>query len=214
MTPLSRRVPLLARPIPLALVLGLASVIPVGVALERVVTLPFGIIPADGLRLAVAPVSLFLHALAGSLFGILGPLQLIGALRARFGRVHRLAGGVFVACGLGLGLSGLSLLLAVEPIATPLITGLRALAGVALPVALALGLAAAKVRDLRRHRAWMLRAYAIGMGSGSVAVVFFPIFVVAGEVPQGLAADALFAAWWIGCVVLAEIIIRRIGARA
>lgn len=214
MTSLPRRVPLLARPIPLALILGFASVIPVGVALERVVTLPLGIIPVDGLRLTVAPVSLFLHALAGALFGILGPLQLIGALRARFGRAHRLAGGVFVASGLGLGLSGLSLLLSVEPIATPLISGLRAVAGVALPAALALGLAAAKTGDLRRHRAWMLRAYAIGMGSGSIAVVFFPIFVVMGEAPQGLVADVIFALSWLGCVALAEVIIRRIGARA
>lgn len=118
---------LFVRPMPLVLLLAFATFIPVMMAGVRVVQIPAGWVPEDSLRLMVAPLLLWLHAFAGLMFGVLGPLQFARALRARFGALHRLAGRVFVLAGLVMALTGLGLLLQVESIATRLLDVARAL---------------------------------------------------------------------------------------
>ena len=174
-----------SRPIPLVLALALCTFIPVMLAAVSAVQITRGALPEDSQRLAAVPVTFFLHSLAGVLFGILGPLQLVRALRRRFGTLHRLAGRVFVLAGAGLALSGLALLLQVQSIATGLLDAARGVFGLALIAALVLGVAAARARNMLRHRAWMIRAYAIGMGQGTVALVMFPVYLITGEPPMG-----------------------------
>lgn len=209
MSPLPALLRALARPIPLALFLAFATAIPVALAAVLAVQVPLGAVPEGSQRLMVAPVALFLHALSGTLFGLAGPLQFTRALRHRFGWLHRAAGRVFVAAGMVLGASGLAVLAQVS--AAPLLEAARAVACTALIAALALGLTA---RSLNRHRAWMIRAYAIGMGSGTVALVFFPIFAITGTPPSGLAADLVVIGWWALMILLAEAVNRRIDAPA
>lgn len=197
----------LARPIPLALTLGLATAIPLLAAAVSTVQIAQGTVPADSQRLLAAPVSFFLHALAGVLFGLTGPAQFVRALRRRFGRLHRALGVTFVTSGLILGASGLSLLAQVPAVATPPLEIMRALTAAGLVVALILGL------TTRQHRDWMIRAYAIGMGSGTVALVFFPIVVVTGEPPRGLTADLIFVGWWSLNILLAEGVLHHLRTR-
>lgn len=199
---------LFARPMPLLLLLAFATFIPVMMAGVRVVQIPSGLLPDDSLRLNVAPLSHWLHALAGVLFGLLGPLQFARAVQARFGALHRLSGRVFVAAGLVMALSGLSLLLRVESIATPLLEIARATFSAALITALALGVRAAQARDRARHRAWMIRAYAIGMGGATVALVMVPIHLATGAPVTGLASDLVFVGWWLVTIAIGERIIR------
>lgn len=54
-----------ARPVPLLPALAVGAFVPVLTAAVRVVQSPLGAVPADSLRLAVAPIAFFLHALAG-----------------------------------------------------------------------------------------------------------------------------------------------------
>lgn len=199
---------LFQRPIPLVLLLAFFTAIPVLTALIQVVQIPSGDYPEDSAHLAVAPVSWFAHALAGVAFGITGPVQFVRALRHRFGALHRLSGRIFVISGAILGLSGLSLLAQVESQRTPLADIARGLFGLALLIALALAMAAIRDRDILRHRAWAIRAYAVGMGLGIVALVFFPIYIVMGRPPTGLAADIIFVASWALNIVFAELVIR------
>ena len=70
-------------------------------------------------------------------------------------------------------------------------------------------MAAIRNRDILRHRAWMIRAYAIGMGTGAVALVFFPIYIVTGQAPTGLASDVIFVASWLMTIAVAEWVIRQ-----
>jgi len=199
-----------ARPIPLVLALAFCTFIPVMTAAVLVVQIPLGALPEDSLRLTSAPVAYFLHSLAGVLFGVLGPLQFVRALRLRFGTLHRLAGRVFVLAGVGLALSGLALLLRVESIATELLDAARGVFGLALISALVLGVAAARTHDMLRHRTWMIRAYAIGMGQGTVALVIFPIYLITGEPPMGLATDIVVVGMWLLNISLGEWIVRRL----
>jgi uncharacterized membrane protein len=198
------------RPIPLVLALAFVTFIPVMMAAVLVVQIPLGALPEDSLRLASVPVAYFLHALAGVLFGVLGPLQFVRALRRRFGTLHRLAGGVFVLAGVGLALSGLALLLQVESIATGLLDAARGVFGLALLAVLVLGVAAARAHAMLRHRAWMIRAYAIGMGSGTVAPVMFPVYLIRGEPPTGLTTDIVVVGMWLLAIAVGEWVVRRL----
>jgi len=198
-----------AKPIPLALLLTFCTAIPILVAASEVIQIPLGLLPEDSHRLLIAPVSLFLHALAGVLFGVLGPVQFTGVLRRRFGRLHRITGRVFGVAGLFLGLAGMSLLLQVDSKSTALLDGFRGLTSVALVVAILLGITAARARDIPRHRAWMIRSYAIGMGSGTIALVMFPIYIATGEPLNGLMSDIVFVGWWSLNIALGEWVVRR-----
>ncbi|MES2711577.1 MAG: DUF2306 domain-containing protein [Pseudomonadota bacterium] len=198
------------RPVPLVLALAFCTFIPVMMAAVRVVQIPLGALPEDSLRLASVPLAFFLHALAGVLFGVLGPLQFVRALRRQFGTLHRLSGRVFVLAGVGLALSALALLLQVESIATGLLDAVRGVFGLALIAVLVLGVAAARAHDMLRHRAWMIRAYAIGMGSGTVAPVMFPVYLTSGEPPTGLTTNIAVVGMWLITIAVGEWVIRRI----
>lgn len=201
---------LFQRPIALALGLAVFSAIPVLNALVEVVQIPTGSYPEDSARLAVAPVAWFAHVLAGAAFGITGPVQFVRALRHRLGALHRAAGRIFVVAGVTLGLSGLSLLAQVTSTATPVVDAARGVFGLALLIALARAMAAIRDRDVHRHRAWMIRSHAIGMGAGAIGLVFFPIYLATGRPPAGLGADLVLVAEWLASIVLAETVIRRL----
>ncbi|MCU0826068.1 MAG: DUF2306 domain-containing protein [Tabrizicola sp.] len=199
-----------SRPALLLLVLALCTLIPVMMALVRVIQIPTGTYEADSLRLAVAPLPWFLHALAAGIFGLAGPLNLVLALRRRFGRLHRMAGWAFVCAGTILALSGLLLLAMVEMQSTPLIDIVRGIFSAALLLALASAILAIRVGDIHAHRAWAVRAYAIGMGAGTISMLYLPIYIVTGTLPNGLTSDVIYAAWWVLNIGFAEWVIHRI----
>lgn len=208
-----RRAGTFTRPLPLVLALALATGIPWVVTAARVVQIPLGAWPEEALRLAAAPVAWFLHSLAGVLFGVLGPLQFVRALRRRFGALHRQAGWAFVVAGAGLALSGLALLLQVDSIASGLLDAARAALGLTLIAALLQAVSAARARDLRRHLAWMIRAYAIGMGTTTVWLVVLPIHLITGERLTGLAADAALVGMWLLSIAVGEWAVRGLASR-
>jgi hypothetical protein len=80
--------------------------------------------------------------------------------------------------------------------------------GWAMAASIVLGIVAIRRRDVGGHRAWIMRAYAIGMGAGTQVVVHLPWFLIAG-VPGELARALLMGA---GCAInlaVAGWIIRR-----
>ncbi len=174
---------------------------------------PLGAMPDDTAHLLVAPLSAFAHGVAGVLFGVMGPVQFVRARHRRFGVVHRVSGRIFMVARALLGLSGLSILLQVTSPHTPLVDVARGIFSVVLLVALVKSMAAIKDRDFRAHRTWAIRAWAVGMGIGTVALVFFPIYVVTGQAPTGVGADVLFVGSWLLTVAAVEVIIRRTAAR-
>lgn len=203
-----------ARSTPLALVLLVVSIIPVTMAAVRAVQIPLDALPQDSLRLATNPATLFVHSIAGVLFGVLGPLQFVRVLRHRLGATHRVAGRVFGLAGAGLALSGLALLLQVESIATELLDTARGVFGAALIAALLLAMKAIRARDMHGHRDWMIRSYALGMGTGTVAPVMFPIYLITGEPPMGLTVDVATVGMWLLSIAVAEWLVRRLRRNA
>lgn len=185
------------------------SSIPIGIAVVEIVQIPLDLLPEDSRHLRGVPVRHFAHVVAGVLFGLLGPLQFGRVLAGRFGRLHRITGRIFVAAGALLALSSLALIWELPHSTTPLVTGARLVFGLALAAALWQAMATIRVRNIVRHRAWMIRAYALGIGATAVSFIMFPIYIATGAPPSGLLSDLLFVGAWIGTLLVAEVLIRR-----
>ena len=125
-----------------------------------------------------------------------------------------MAGRLVVACGL---LVGLSALWMAQFYPTPagsgaLLYALRLLFGSGMIVSIVLGFAAIRRRDVMTHRAWMLRAYALGLGAGTQVLTGMAGAVLLGS-PGVLSSDLLNGAAWVINLAVAEWIIRKRLAR-
>jgi uncharacterized membrane protein len=189
--------------------LFLCTLLTIILALVQVVQIPLSALPEDSLRLSAVPVWHFMHVLGGATFGILGPIQFGRVLMRKYGLLHRVMGHVFVAAGAMISLSSLSLLWHFPDAYSVAVSSGRLLFGIALGVALAIATQAIRKRDFARHRNWMIRAYAIGMGATAVSMVFFPIYVITGKPPTGIVSDIVFLGSWTACVAFAERLVRR-----
>ncbi len=125
-------------------------------------------LPSDA-RYDATPLPVVLHIVCATVFAILGAFQFAPRLRRRRPGWHRRAGQVLVAAGLGVALSALWLNEYVPRAGATreVVYPLRVVFGVAMVVALVLGFRAARRREFARHRAWMVRSYAIGLVAGT-----------------------------------------------
>lgn len=144
----------------------------------------FGLIPiaANGLRrvaMAVGaegaasgdgggmPVPVVMHVLGATAFVVLGALQFSADFRRRRPRWHRIAGrvailGALIAAGSGLWLAFVSL-----STSTGLLFTFRLLAASGLAASIVLGFRDIRHRRVAAHRAWMIRAFALGLGAAT-----------------------------------------------
>ncbi|MGW2158287.1 DUF2306 domain-containing protein [Nonomuraea sp. NPDC001699] len=187
------------------------SVVPLVAGALRVTELASGAaVTADNARFFAMPVPVLLHIPASLAFCVLGTFQFQAGFRARRPGWHRVAGRALVASGLVAALSGLWLTLFSDLPAGDgtLLAAFRLLFGTAMAACLLLGLAAIRRRDVARHRAWMTRGYAIGLGAGTQA--FTLAFGLAAFGPPGeLGRALLVGAGWVINLAVAESIVRR-----
>jgi uncharacterized membrane protein len=148
------------------------------------------------------PALTLLHIVPGLVFVILGPLQFVAGIRARYLNVHRWCGRIYVASGAVVGVTALALgALAAfgGPTETAAVTFFSAL------FLIFLGLAVFRIRQrkIAAHREWMIRAFALGLAVTSMRPTV-AILIALG----GLSfAEALGIAFWLGFslhMVLAE----------
>ncbi len=193
-------------PVPAALVT--LSAIPLTAGALRLLQLAGGpvVMPADH-RFAGFPGALVAHILGAAMFALVGAFQFLPRLRR--GSWHRRAGRVVAIAGLVVSVSALWLTLfyAPQPGSGPLLFALRLIFAPAMAACLVLGFAAIRRRDIAAHRAWMTRAYALGLGAGT------QVFTEGiGEAIFGtstLSADLCKASAWGINVAVAEWVIRR-----
>ena len=199
-------------PVPVALVA--LSAIPLTAGTLRLIQLAGGpdVLPADH-RFAGFPIPLVVHILAAAMFALAGILQFVPRFRRRHRVWHRRAGRGLVVAGLLVASSALWLTLFYEaqPGTGEALFVFRLVFGSALAACLVLGVAAVRRGDIATHRAWMMRAYAIGLGAGTqvftegIGGAIFGTGVLAGDLAKG-------AAWVINLAV-AEWLLRRRPAR-
>jgi len=188
------------------------SAIPSLAGVIRLVVLAGGAeITPDNARFFAVPLPVVLHILSAVPFCVLGAFQFATGFRRRWPRWHRLAGRLLVLCGLTAGLSGLWMtqFYPLSPqLQTNLLYGFRLLFGSAMVLSIALGLVAILRRDIARHRAWMIRGYAIGQGAGTQALTALLWVLIFGTMSE-YSKEWLMGASWVINLVVAEWIIRR-----
>ena len=190
------------RGVPAALIA--LSFIPVVAGTARVAQLTGGAeVTPDNARFFAMPVPVLLHIVGASVFCVLGAFQFAAGFRAGRPAWHRSAGRLLVLCGLTAAVSGLWMALFLPERARDgaLLAAFRVAAGSIMVLSIALGFAAIRRRDFTRHRAWMLRGYAIGQGAGTQALTLGSWMLIAG--PPGQVTRALLhaVAWAINLAV-------------
>ena len=195
-------------PVPVALMA--LSAIPLAAGSLRLVQLAGGpaLMPADG-RFTGFPAALVVHITGAAVFALVGMFQFVPGIRRRHRAWHRRAGRIVAAAGLAVAGSALWLTLFydAQPGTGDLAYVLRLAFGSAMAGALVLGFTAIRRRDIAGHRAWMIRAYAIGLAAGTQVFtegIGGAIFGT-GEVRMDLAKGA----GWVINLVVAEWAIRR-----
>jgi len=188
----------------------LLSAIPVLAGTLRLVQLVGGpeLIPADQ-RFAGFPLPLVAHIVGASTYALVGVLQFVPRLRRNHLDWHRRAGRVLAVAGLLVAGSAfwMTLFYAPKPGTGDLLFLLRLVFAAAMTGSLVLGVTTIRRGDVAGHRAWMIRAYAIGLAAGTQAFTvgvggaLFGTGVVQGDLAMG-------AAWMINLAV-AEWVIRR-----
>ena len=195
-------------PVPASLLL--LSAIPLAAGSLRLVQLAGGpaLIPADG-RFGGFPAPLVIHIVGAAVFALVGAFQFLPPFRRHHRTWHRRAGRLVAGAGLTVAGSALWLTLfyQAQPGTGQLLYVLRLVFGSAMAGSLLLGVIAIRRRDIAAHRAWMIRAYAIGLAAGTQTFtegIGGAIFG-AGELRMDLAKGA----GWVINLAVAEWAIRR-----
>ncbi len=195
---------------PVAAALVVLSAIPLTAGVLRLVQLAGGpaAMPADD-RFTGFPVALVVHIVGSALFALVGALQFVSRFRRRHPTWHRRAGRVLAVAGLAVAGSALwlTLLPPPKPGTGDLLFLFRLVFASAMAACLVAGVAAIRRRDVSAHRAWMVRAYAIGLGAGTQA---FTEGITESLVGTGeLSGDLAKGAGWLVNLAVAEWAIRR-----
>jgi uncharacterized membrane protein len=189
----------------------LLSVIPLAGGAFRLSELIGGavITPANA-RFFAMPLPVVVHIVCASLYALLGAFQFAPAFRRHHPGWHRVAGRLLVPAGLVVGLSGLWLTLFYPRAAGTgdLLYVVRLGFGSAMVASIVLGFQAIRRGDVRGHRAWMMRGYAIGLGAGTQVLTQGVGAVILGP-PHELSNALLMGAGWVINLAVAEWAIRR-----
>ncbi len=210
----SRKVPKLRFEKSEWVVLGLIlvySFIPVIGGMIRVLELAGGpqIAPANS-RALLAPLPITLHILSSILFCIVGALQFIPSLRRQRPAAHRPIGRVIAVAGCVSALSGLWMThfyVFPEDLQGPLLYWVRMVLGTAMIGLIIWAVIAIRSRNVFQHSASMVRAYAIGQGASTQAVVGIAWIIAVGAEAMGPLRDGLMIFAWVVNLLAAEIFI-------
>jgi hypothetical protein len=189
----------------------LLSLIPIIAGAARLAELTGGAIAtAQNARFLDSPVPVVTHIVSVTIYSLLGALQFVPALRRRRGGWHRIAGRILIPAGLLAALSGIWMasFYSHPPGDDVFLLLLRLFFGSAMVVSLVLGIRAIVRRNFVLHSAWMTRAYAIGVGAGTQAVVLIPGSIIFGSTHE-LSRTVLMGAAWVINLAMAEYVIRR-----
>lgn len=159
------------------------SAIPMAAGAFRLTELTGGaeVTPTNA-RFFASPLPVVVHIVSASVFALLGAFQFSTRFRRRRPGWHRIAGRLVAPAGLMVGLSALWMTLFYpRPVGDgDLLSAFRLLFGSAMIVSIVLGFTSIMRRDVPRHRAWMMRGYAIGLGAGTQALTLMVGGLIAG----------------------------------
>lgn len=135
----------------------------------------------------------YLHIVPGLIYLLGAPVQLWRGFRERHIRVHRLLGRIILPAGIVSGVFALAFGIpfsfggAFQSLAT-------AVFGSWFLFCLVRGYAAVRAREIAQHRRWMIRAFAVGIGVGTIRIWIGSLIALAD-----ISINDVFAvAFWLG----------------
>ena len=164
-------------------------------------------------RAVIDPVPIVLHILSSALFCLLGALQFLPSLRRKRLDLHRRLGRLVAVGGVISAITGLWMTLAYAfPLALqgPLLFSARIVFSLSMLGFIISAVIAIRSHNIPRHRAAMLRAYAIGQGVSTQTALFLIVMIVFGTEPLGFPRDVLTVAAWGINIAAAEVFICRV----
>jgi uncharacterized membrane protein len=189
----------------------LLSLVPVAAGAMRITSLATGVeATPDNARFVGMPLPVIIHIVSATIYCVLGAFQFHPGLRRRRPRWHRISGRILVPMGIAAALSGVWM---TQFYALPVhdygaLPAARWVFGLGMAASIVLGFRAVLRRDFRAHRAWMIRAYAIGIGAGTQLFTTLAWFGIAGANADATKPVPMIAGWVVN-LAIAEWIIRR-----
>jgi uncharacterized membrane protein len=171
------------------------------------------ITPANA-RFFASPSPVVIHILGAAVYALLGASQFVSRLWRRGTGWHRWVGRLLVVpAGLLVGGSGLWMTMFYPYAegtngASDLLFVFRLVFGAGMVLSIVLGFIAIRRGDMIRHRAWMTRGYAIGLGAATQMLTGIAGELVLGP-PNALENALLMGAGWVINLAIAEWSLRR-----
>lgn len=157
------------------------------------------------------PAVVALHVVLGAVYLALAPFQFLRRVRERHLSYHRWVGRLLVAVGLVVGVTGLFMGVVI-PFAGWIERGYTSFFGLLFAISLAKGFSDARSGRLAAHRAWMIRAFALGLAIATQRLIVFPVLFVLTEPTevqlQALSVGSFLTAFTLHALA-AEVWLRR-----
>lgn len=161
-------------------------------------------------RALASPWPIILHILGNFVFCIAGAIQFLPSLRRHYLKTHKMLGRVMVIAGVLSASTGLWMTFFFTFHVTnqgDLLFSVRVILGFAMIGLLGLAIIAVKARSFKCHGASMLRAYAIGQGASTQALLGIAWILSVGAEPTGFFRDCFMVFCWILNLLVAEALI-------
>jgi uncharacterized membrane protein len=166
---------------------------------------------ATSRKYSAQPTLTLVHVASGMLILLLAPLQLWERFRMRHLRVHRFCGKVVLGAAVGLAVSG-TYFGWVEPTGGNLEATAVAVFGGFFVVAGGRAYILIRRGDVVRHREWMMRMFAVALGSSTIRLVALVSLAALNGGPDMINRRSVGFVFWLGWLLtlsFAELWIRR-----
>jgi hypothetical protein len=162
-----------------------------------------------------ASVGIGAHFFAGAALLLLGPVQLIGEIRAKAPAVHRWIGRIYAFAAFAAGIGGLVFILAKGTVGGWMMSVAFAAYGALMVLASVQTVLHAMARRIEIHRAWAIRLFALAIGSWLYRMCYGLFFATMGADDPGHTTDfngwfdyVMDWAFFVPPLIVAELFIR------
>jgi len=156
------------------------------------------------------------HFAAGAVLLLLGPLQLIGALRRRWPMLHRGLGRVYVLSAAAAGAGGLVFIVVQGTVGGTVMDVGFGLYGGLMVLCAVMAFVEARARRIECHRAWAFRLFALTIGSWLYRMEYGAWSLLTGGIGMGSGFSGVFDMvmtffFYLPNLAIAEVLIRARG---
>jgi len=170
----------------------------------------------EAARFFAAPFPVTIHIVAAVVYSMLGALQFSPGLRRANPGWHRISGRILIPAAVLVAVTGIWMTLTYPspPNDGTMVFVERLIFGSAMLISVVLGVDAIRRRRYAEHGAWMIRAYAIGLGAGTQVLTHLPWFLVSDLEPGPTPRAVMMGLGWVINLAVAERVIRQPASRS